>query len=407
MHLMGFENHPCRVTWNGPRCKEMIKLDFSLTEEQQSLLKVVAKFAKNELLPDYAKWDREATFPYSHWNTMVKMGLQGISQPEKYGGQQADAVTIGMVIEEIAKGDFNCALSLIIQVLTSEIIKSCASEEIKKEWLPKIAAGKLVALAITEPHSGTDAAALKTRAVKKGDKYILNGEKSGISFSTIADAVLVFVKTNPEAGAAGVSAFLVPTNLPGITCQSRPDLGCKPIARGSIFFEDVEVSAEWMVGPEGAGFKEVMKGFDLSRILLGIGCLGAAQTTLEETVEYVKERHAFGRPLAKFEGVSFPITEHFSKIEAVRWLGYRALWLRDHDLPHSKEAAMVKWMGPQFSVAAIHDCLILHGHYGYTQEFPVEQRLRDVMAIELADGTASVSKIVITRDVFGRRFLPY
>lgn len=383
-------------------------MDFLLTEEQELLVKVVAKFSKNELLPNYTKWDRESKFPYQHWNTMVEMGLLGINQPEKYGGQQADALTMGLVIEEIGKGDFNLIISLLSQILSSEILRSCASEELKSEWLPKIAAGKLMAIGVTEPHSGTDAIAMKTRAEKKGNKYILNGEKSGISFSTIADAILVFVKTNPEAaGASGISAFLIPTNHPGISCQERPDLGCKSLARGSVFFEDVEVPAEWMVGPEGAGFKEVMKGFDLSRILLGIGALGAAQKTLEETVEYVKERHAFGQPLAKFEGVSFPIAEHFSKVEAVRWLAYRALWLREHGLPHTKESAMVKWMAPQYSVQAIHDCLLLHGHYGYTQEFPVEQRLRDVMSVEIADGTASVSKIVIGREIFGKGFLPY
>ncbi|MBF7084315.1 acyl-CoA dehydrogenase family protein [Desulfallas sp. Bu1-1] len=382
-------------------------MDFSLTAEQETLIKVIAKFAKNELLPDYMKWDREEKFPRKHWNKMVEMGLPGMTIPEEYGGMAVDCVTAGLVVEELGKGDFNCSLAVISQLLAAEILNKSASEKIKAEWLPRIANGeKIVALAITEPHCGTDAVALKTRAEKKGRVYVLNGEKSGISW-TFADATLVFAKTNPEAGARGVSAFLVPMNLPGITVQKYKDLGSKPVTRGSIFLEDVEVPAENLVGAEGEGFIQVMKGFEFSRILLGLGCLGAAQITLEETIKYVKERHAFGKPLAKFEGVSFPITEHLSKLEAVRWLSYRALWLKDQGLPHGKEAAMVKWMGPQYSVEAIHDCLILHGHYGYTQEYPVEQRLRDVMGMELGDGTANACKIVIVRDVFGREFLPY
>lgn len=382
-------------------------MDFSLTQEQESLIKVIAKFAKNELLPDYMKWDREEKFPRKHWNTMVEMGLPGMRLPEEYGGMEADCTTAGLVVEEISKGDFNCSLAVMSQLLATEILNRSASEKIKAQWLPSIVSGeKMVGLAITEAHCGTDAVALKTKAEKKGSLYVLNGEKSGISW-TFAEATIVFAKTNPEAGARGISAFLVPMDLPGITVQTYKDLGSKSVERGSIFLEDVEVPAENMVGDEGEGFIQVMKGFEFSRILLALGCLGAAQTTLEETIKYVQERHAFGKPLAKFEGVSFPITEHLSKLEAVRWLCYRALWLKDQGLPHGKEAAMVKWMAPQYSVEAIHDCLILHGHYGYTQEFPVEQRLRDVMGIELGDGSASACKIVISRDVFGKEFLPY
>ena len=383
-------------------------MDFNLNDEQKATVKMLADFAKKELLPEYNFWDRERKFPSAQWKKMADIGILGISTPVEYGGQDADNITTGLVVEEIGKGDINCACALTVQILTIDVIKRCAGEKIRREWLPLVVRGeKILALALTEPHCGTDASALSTRAVKKGDQYILNGEKSGITLGTVADLVLVFAKTNPEAGAKGVSAFLVPMELPGITRQSYEDMGSKPVTRGSIFLEDVKVPAEYLVGPEGGGFREVMKGFDFSRVLLGLMCLGAAQITLEETIRYVKERHAFGQPLARFEGVSFPIAEHVSLIEAVRWLSYYTLWLRDQGLKHDKEAAMCKWMAPQFSVNAIHDCLLLHGHYGYTQEFSVEQRLRDVMGIEIADGTSQVSKIVISREIFGREYLPY
>ena len=171
--------------------------------------------------------------------------------------------------------------------------------------------------------------------------------------------------------------------------------------------DDVVVPEDCLVGAEGEGFKLMMKGFDASRVYLALTCLGAANISVEETIRYTRERSAFGKPLARFEGVSFPVAEHSAILEATRLLCYKALWLRDRGLPHSKEAAMVKWMGPRFSVDAIRDCLLLHGHYGWTQELPFEQRLRDVMAVEIADGTSQVSKIVIARELYGREFLPY
>jgi cyclohexanecarboxyl-CoA dehydrogenase len=184
-------------------------------------------------------------------------------------------------------------------------------------------------------------------------------------------------------------------------------MGSKALVRGSVFMDEVAIPEDCRVGAEGEGFNLMMKGFDASRVYLALLCLGAASVSVEDTIRYTKERSAFGRPLAKFEGVSFTIAEHASILESVRLLCYKALWLRDQGLPHSKEAAMVKWMAPRFSANAIRDCLLLHGHYGYTQEFPLEQRLRDVMGVEIADGTSQVCKIVITRELFGRDYLPY
>ncbi|RJQ25608.1 MAG: cyclohexanecarboxyl-CoA dehydrogenase [Peptococcaceae bacterium] len=383
-------------------------MNFALNDEQKAMVKTLVDFSKKELLPEYCAWDRKREFPRGSWSKMAEIGVLGINIPAEHDGQDADNITTGLVVEEISKGDINCGCALVVQILQVEILKKCAGEEVNRRWLPLVGGGeKLLAMGLTEPHCGTDASALLTRAVKKGDKYVLNGEKSGVTLGPVADAVIIFAKTKPEAGARGVSAFLVPMDLPGITRQSYEDMGSKPVIRGSIFMEDVEVPAEYLVGPENGGFIEVMKGFDFSRVLLGLMCLGAAQITLEETIRYVKERHAFGRPLAKFEGVSFPIAEHVSMIEAVHWLSYYALWLRDQGLPNAKGASMCKWMAPRFSVNAIHDCLLLHGHYGYTQEFPIEQRLRDVMGIEIADGTAQVSKIVISRELFGKEYLPY
>jgi cyclohexanecarboxyl-CoA dehydrogenase len=382
-------------------------VDFAFTEAQEEFARVIRTFAQQELAPKYAHWDRSGEFPAEQWRKMGALGITGICIPEEYGGQAADCVTVGIAAEEVARGDFNCGYALIENCLNGEILKH-AQEAVRRQWLPGMARGDhIMALAVTEARGGSDAAGMTTRAVRHGDEYILSGEKSGISMLMPADSVLVFAKTDSDAGARGVSTFLVPTDLPGVRRTLLRDMGERAIQRGTLALDDVRVPCGSLIGQEGQGFYLVMNAFDYSRVIIALMCIGTAEQSLEETILYVKQREAFGRPLAKFEGVSFPIAEHATMLAAARWLCYRTLWLRDQGLPHSKEAAMVKWWGPKVAVDAIHDCLLLHGHYGYTQDLPLEQRLRDVIGLEIGDGTAQVSKIVIARELFGREFLPY
>lgn len=383
-------------------------MDFSISDIQQSMVTTVRNFATKELLPKYTYWDRNNEFPREQWQKMGGLGLFGLRVSPEYGGQETDCVTAGLIMEEVARGDFNCGYGILLTCLIGDILEKFASQSVKQTWLPLMAQGeKVLCTALTEPHCGSDAADIRTRAVRKGGVYVLNGEKSAITLVMVADAALVFAKTDPEAGAKGVSAFLVPLDLPGITRYPYSDMGAKGIVRGSLFLEDVEVPAEYLIGGEGGGFFQVMQAFNYTRALIGLMCVGAAQVTLDETMEYVKERNAFGKPLAQFEGVSFPLAEWATRVEMVRWLCYRTLWLRDQGLPHTKEAAMCKWQGPDIAAEAIQDCLILHGHYGYTKEFPVEQRLRDVIGIRIGDGTPQVQKIVIARELLGRKFISF
>lgn len=383
-------------------------MDFSFSDVQESMAKVVRNFAVKVLLPKYGYWDQKEEFPQEQWVKMAQLGLLGLRVSAGYGGQETDCVTAGLMAEEIARGDFNCGYAVLMTCLIGDILDKFATEGVKGSWLPKMVKGeKIICLALTEPHAGSDAAALKTRAVRKGDGYVLNGEKSAISLLMASDAAVVFARTDQEAGARGISAFLVPLDLPGITRQSYPDMGSKAIVRGSLFLDDVAVPAENLIGQEGGGFIQVMQAFDYSRVIIALMCLGAAQVTIEETIAYVKQRTAFGKPLAKFEGISFPLVEWLTRVEAARWLCYRTLWLRDNGRTHTREAAMCKWLCPETAAAAIHECLLIHGHYGYTREFPVEQRLRDVIGLQIGDGTAQVQKIIIARETFGREFLPY
>ncbi|WP_260288623.1 acyl-CoA dehydrogenase family protein [Peribacillus aracenensis] len=383
-------------------------LNFSFTEEQDYFRKMLKEFAKEELLPNYTKWDREGITPRHLWKKLGELGVNGLRIPEEYGGTGADCVTTGIAAEEIGRGDFNLTYSVMLNGLIGEIINNHAREELKQEWLPKIASGDaIVGIAITEPSAGTDAGGIKTTAVHKGNVFVLNGEKSGISVATVGDAFIIFAKTDTELGNRGISAFIVPANLSGVECKGYEDMGNIPISRGSIYLNDVEVPEENLIGMENKGFAQVMNGFDLSRLLIGLQCVGAAFQSIDETIEHVKNRHSFGKPLATYQGVQFPIVTHYTQLELVKWQAYRGLWLRDQGLRHSKESASVKWLGPKYSVEAIHECLLLNGHYAYTKEMPLEQRLRDVIGLEIGDGTAQANQMVIAKDIIGKEFRSY
>lgn len=383
-------------------------LDFSFTPEQEQMRDVVRDFARRELAPRYAHWDRTGEFPLELWRRLGELGVCGARVAPEYGGQGLDAITTGLLAEEVARGDFNLSYAVLMPALVAEVLQDFASEPVKDAWLRPMAAGTaVIALALTEPGSGSDAKAMRSTARLDGDSYLLNGEKTGISLTMAADAAVVFAKTDPSAGARGVSAFLVPMDAAGVRRTPLKDMGSRAIQRGSIFMDDVRVPRDHLIGPEGRGFYQVMRGFDFSRFGIGLMCLGAADVSVEETIAYVKGREAFGHALASFEGVSFAIAEQATLIEAARWLCYRGLWLRDAALPHTKEAAMAKWLAPKTAVDAIHECLLLHGHYGYTQDLPLEQRLRDVIGLEIGDGTAQIQKMVVARELIGREALPY
>ena len=383
-------------------------MDLAFSPEQDELVRTLRQFARRELAPRSAHWDRTGEFPWGAWRRMGELGLLGLRVPEAYGGQSADFLTFGIAMEEIGRGDFSCTYGIQLAGLAGEILGRSGTEEIKARWLPPTASGQaVVALALTEPGAGSDAANLACRAERDGDGYVITGEKSGISLGMAAQAAIVFARTDPAGRARGVTAFLVPLDLPGVSRSPLRDMGTRAIGRAVLAFDHVRLPASHRLGEEGTGFYQVMQGFDYNRIGIALACLGVAQQSVEETMVYVKERRAFGRALARFEGVSFAIAEAATHLEACRWLWYRALWLADQGRPHTKESAMTKWWGPRLAVDTIHQCLLLHGHYGYTDELPFEQRMRDVIGLEIGDGAAEVMKMVVARELMGRESLPY
>ena len=383
-------------------------MDFHLTPDQERIRDAARTFAERRLAPDYQKREKEDRIDRGLLREMGELGLIAPVVPEKYGGVGLDSLTMGLVVEEIARGDFNVSYVQLLGALNGQILNRYASPELAAEWLPKICRGEvLTALALTEPSVGSDAAHLQLRARRDGDDFIFNGEKTSISFAHQADAAITFARTGEGEGAHGISAFMVPLDLPGIDRTRFDDVGTLVVGRGSIFFEDVRVPAAFRLGDEGRGFTQVMQGFDFSRALIGLQCLGPAAASLEETWTFVTERKAFGSPIASYEGVTFPLAEGETMLEAARLLCYKTLWLKDNDLPHTAEAAMVKWFCPKTAFDIIHNCLLLHGHGGYSKDTPHQQRLRDVMGLEIGDGTAQIMKLIIARERIGRVAVPY
>ncbi len=378
---------------------------FGFTEAQEMFRRQMRDFALRELAPT-AKERAKCELPREMFKKIADMGLFGITLPQKYGGQGADWVSLGIAVEELAKVDFSVSLLPVSSVMFQFFLSS--PEEVWREWLSPIIKGdKIGCFALTEPGAGTDAVAITTRAIRSGDYYILDGEKTSISMGSMADVGMLFAKTDPEAGAKGVSCFWVPLDLPGITRTALQHTGWKSYTPSSIFMEGVRLPSKYLIGEEGKGFYIAMGAIDCFRVGLGLMALGLAQASLEEATTYATQRTAFGRPIAKFEDVSFKIAEHATLIEAARLLCYRALYLRDQGLPHTKESAMCKWFCPVVSFKAIHDCILIHGHIGYSEEYPLEQRLRDCLGLEFTDSTEQIMKIIIARELMGRIAVPY
>ena len=373
---------------------------FALTISQLAFRDTAARFAVDVLAPAYKSTETAGIIPMEIRRQMGDLGLIGVEFPEEFGGLGLDHVASGVVIEAIAEGDFNAAYMQLLGSLCGAIVAQHASPEIAAALLPKVVSGEnVIALALTEPQGGSDAASLSLKAVRDGDDYLLTGEKTSISMAEQADWAVVFARTGTQAERArGVSAFLVRMDAPGISRTHFDDVGQVAIGRGSIFFDQVRVPASHRLGAEGQGFVQVMQGFDFSRALIGLQCLAVARVSLNETWAYIQQRQAFGKKLSDNQGVTFPLAEHETMVEAARLLCYKTLAAKDAGIAHTKEAAMCKWWAPKLAFEVVHSCLLMHGHAGYSVDLPFEQRLRDVLGLQIGDGTAQIMKLIIARE---------
>ena len=374
------------------------------SEELDQIRELARRFAQDRVGPGYLQREKEGSFDHDLLREMGSLGLIAPELPETYGGMGASYLYSGAIIEEIAKADFTFAYVSLLASLNGQILQKFARPEVARDWLGRLTAGELLlAIALTEPRGGSDAASLELRMERSGDHYVLNGEKTSISANQIAGGVITFARTGRrEDRARGVSAILVPLDLPGVTTSKFSNMGQNAIGHGSIWFDNVRVPADFLLGEEGQGFVQVMQGFDFSRSLIGLQCLAAARASLDETWAYVGERRAFGQPLSAFQGVTHQLADFDTRVEAARLMSLNALWLKDRGLPHTVEAAMSKWWPPLVAYEAIHACLLIHGHAGYSDALPFQQRLRDVLGLQIGDGTAQIMKNIIARERAGR-----
>lgn len=379
-------------------------MDFALDDLQASLVDTARRFAGERLTPAYRDRERHGVIEPELIRAMGDLGLIAPEVPEAQGGSGLDELTSGLITEVIAAGDMNVAYVQIMASLLSSCILRHGTPEAIAAVIPPLCRGEILgSIGVTEPRGGSDAAAVMLRAERRGDHYVLNGEKTSISLADQAAFNLAFARTGSvEDRARGISAFIVDLQAPGISRSRFDDLGEKAVGRGSIFFDNVRVDTAYRVGDEGKGFVQVMQGFDFSRALIGLQCIAVARTCLDETWAFIQERQAFGRPLAANQGITFPLAELETQLEGARLVCLKALWLKARGLPHTREAAMAKWWAPRLAFDIVQQCLLTHGHGGYSTELPFEQRLRDVLGMQIGDGTAQIMKMIIAREHAGR-----
>jgi alkylation response protein AidB-like acyl-CoA dehydrogenase len=369
--------------------------------EEQSLIRDMARgFAREHLAPHAATWDREARFPKEALAEMGRLGLLGIQIPEAYGGSGAGMTALALALEEIAAGDG--ATSTIMSVhngLGTLPILHYGSEEQKKKNLPRLAKGEILsAFALTEPHVGSDAGAIRTRADKHGNGWRLNGTKQFVTTGANAGVCVTFAVTDPNAGKKGISAFLVPTDTPGYKiARVEHKLGQRASDTCQILFDDMKLPADALLGKEGEGYKIALSNLEGGRIGIAAQAVGMARAAYEAALAYAKEREAFGQKIIRHQAVAFRLADMATQIEAARLMLLNAARLRDEGKPCLKEASMAKLLASEMAENVCSDAIQIHGGYGYVADFPVERIYRDVRVCQIYEGTSDIQRLVISR----------
>jgi len=377
-------------------------VDFQLTEEQRLLQQTVLDFVAREITPHAREWDRDGVFPRDLIPKLADLGLWGMTIPTTYGGSELDALGMALVIEALARGDGGIALSVASHnsLCTGHIV-AFASEEQKARYLPRLASGEaLGAWCLTEPVAGSDAAAIQTRAVQRGDRWYINGTKVFVTQGSIGGVYVVMAVTDPQAGRDGISAFIVDRETPGLRVGKHEDkLGVRSSDTAEVVFEDCEVAADALVGRPGEGFHQALRVLDRGRIGIGAMAVGLGRAALDASVAYGLERRAFGRPIAEHQALSFMLADMSAELDAAWLLVARAATLADAGQPFHREASMAKLYASEAAARAAGRAVQIHGAYGFTKEYLVERIYRDVKLTEIGEGTSEIQRIIIAKSV--------
>lgn len=380
----------------------MLEQDF--TPEQRELQERVREFTDRAVRPGYLARARDDSYPAEIVRALAEENLLGLRYPTEIGGRGLDETSVGIVLEELAKGDMNVALLTFFMgggrmgVMPPELA----------ETLPKqiIAGEVMTAAGITEPQGGSDVASIQTTATLDGDEWVITGEKISVGMAAWARYGSVLCRVGDDEGYRGLASIFVDLEQPGVTRQRIRDMGGGLVGRGGIKFDGARAPANWLLQPQGQGFVQTMKGFDVARVLVSLMALGCAEASLDDAVEYARQREVFGKRIGNYQAIAFRLAEDATYVEAMRLLAYHALSLADRGIPHTMESSMCKWWIPLTAQQICHRSLLTFGHYGYNDDNPVQQRYRDVVGLEIGDGTAEIQKLVVSRRLLGREFRP-
>ena len=375
---------------------------FKLTEEQEQLRKEIREFAQREIAPNVMKWDEASEFPVDVVRQLGQMGLMGMIFPVEYGGVGLGYVDYMTAIEELSAVDGSIGIIVAAHnSLCSNHIFLAGNEEQRRKYIPKLASGEwLGAWGLTEPNSGSDAAGAKTTAVRKGDKWVLNGNKTFITNGHYADVAVVIAVTDKSQGTHGLSAFVVERGTPGFRPGKKENkLGLRASDTSELIFEDCEIPAENLLGNLGEGFVDSMRVLDGGRISIAALSLGIARGALEASLHYVKERRQFGKAIAEFQGVQWKLADMATELDAARLLTLRAAVLKDSGQRVTRESSMAKLYASEVAVRICDEAVQLHGGYGFIKDYPAEKFYRDVKLCTIGEGTSEIQRMVIAREI--------
>jgi alkylation response protein AidB-like acyl-CoA dehydrogenase len=370
------------------------------TEQQQEVRSLARKFAQQEIAPHAAEWDRLASFPRDAVRRMGDVGLLGMTAPAEYGGADADAVSLAIAVEEIARADASCALVLsMANSLAINTLMKFGTAQQRDQWLRKIVAGDCVScFTISEPQAGSDPAAMKTRAIWRDDRYIISGIKQFISLGSVSELAFVFAITDPALGAKGISCFLVPTASKGYAVLRKEDkMGLRASDTCQIALDDVEVDAAQMVGQPGDGYRIALFGLGASRIGIAAQATGVAAASLDDAATYARERETFGKRLVEHQAIAFKLADMAIEVQAARLMTRHAADLKDSGLPYATESSMAKVYAAEMCERVCSAAIQVFGGYGYMKDNPVERRYRDARVFQIYEGTSEVQRMIVAR----------
>ena len=376
-------------------------LDFSFAPEQDEFRAFVREFARSEILPHVAQWDEKEQMPWPAINKMGEAGLLGIIAPKRLGGPERDYISLGIAVEEIARVDNSCAMICSMQNTLVALIPGWGDDTLREV----IRGRQLLCIATSETDAGSDVSNMATAARIDGDEFVINGQKIHVSLMPGATIMGVTARVSETGGKGRISFIRVPADSPGVSSVLMPEMGMRSHQLGIVNFKDVRVPAGDVLGGEGQAKAVLYARWNVSRCLSALNALGAAQQVLDDTIEFVRRKQVYGKAIAHFQAISFPLVEHYTRVEGCRLLAYKGLWMNTRGENAAKVAGMAKWSGITYSCEAIHDCLQMHGAAGYLKDLGIERRYRDVLGLTFTGGTINVMKLIVVKELLGAEFM--